>query len=98
MERKEQDLLLNLAGNSGSSIQDLMKSGLNVFNTSLEEKKTYEGADSINKNPQFQNEKGEFDPTILDNSYRSAVLAYNYMAEDQLNKYIMDSPYYSLSL
>ena len=95
MERKEQDLLLNLAGNSGSSIQDLMKSGLNVFNTSLEEKKTYEGADSINKNPQFQNEKGEFDPTILDNSYRSAVLAYNYMAEDQLNKYIMDSARYS---
>ncbi len=95
MERKEQDLLLNLTGNSSSTIQDLMQSGLNVFNTSLEDKKTYQNSESIQNNPNFQNQLGEFDPTILDNSYKAAILAYNYMSEDQLNKYIMDTARYS---
>lgn len=95
MERKEQDLLLNLAGNPTSNIQDLMQSGLSVFNTSLEDKQTYQNSESIQKNPQFQDNTGEFDLTKLDNSYKSAVIAYNYMSEDQLNKYIMDSAKYS---
>ena len=95
MERKEQDLLLNMIGNPTSSIQDLMKSGLSVLNTSLENKDTYQKSVSIQENPNFKGTDGQFDPSKLDNSYKAAVMAYNYMSEDQLNKYIMDSAKYS---
>lgn len=95
MERKEQDLMLNIIGNQTSTLQDLMKSGLSVDNTSLEDRDTYKNSQMIQALPMFQDEQGQFSQPKFDNQYNVAVGAYNQMAYDKYYKQLMDQVTYS---
>lgn len=84
MERKQNDLMLNLVANPTFSLSDFATVGLTADNTSLQSKEFYKNNSFIQK--QFTGEDGKFNDKAFDQVYNKAVSDYNIMATEAYGK------------
>ena len=85
MERKDNDLMLNIVANPNFTIADFATIGFNINNTSLQDKSVYKNNELIQKT--FTDEKnGKFNEKLFNDVYESSLLTYNYMASEQYKK------------
>lgn len=83
MENKENDLLLTMTSNPQFSLGNLKDMGLNVENTSLASKETYESLKEIQDI--FKKDDGSFNQEKFDKFYDYAVAFYNDLANDEFD-------------
>lgn len=84
MERKENDLMLNISANPGFTIADFSAVGLNIDNTSLQDKEQYRNHPIIQE--KFTDEEGKFNDYAFTQAYNQALIGYNQMATDSFDK------------
>ena len=82
---KENDLLLNQLQNPMFNAYDFKQVGLDVNNTSLEDKEVYKNLDFVKNNPLLQTE-GSFDEAKFDVVYNTALSNYNQMAQNKVGE------------
>ena len=82
---KENDLLLNQLQNPAFNAYDFKQVGLDISNTSLEDKETYRNLDFVRNNPMLQTE-GAFDEAKFDALYSTALNHYNQMAQNKVGE------------
>lgn len=78
MERREHDIMMDMIANQGMSFDNLVTVGLNVGNTSLQDRSTYENNDWVREH--FKDQYGEFDKQSFDAFYNNAKVYYNALA------------------
>lgn len=81
MNKKENDLMLNVVANPTFSLADFNSVGLTTENTSLQSPSYYKNNPYIQK--QFTKDNGQFDNKAFNEAYRTAQLAYTTMASDK---------------
>lgn len=69
---------MDMASNRTASIHDLIVAGINVDNTSLQDKQTYQNDQWVQE--QFKNKYGEFDQASFDTFYDNVKIQYNSLA------------------
>lgn len=84
---KENDLLLNQLQNPTYNAFDFKQVGLDVNNTSIEDKEVYKNLDFVRNNPLLQTE-GSFDEAKFDVLYNAALSNYNDMANIKVGEEI----------
>lgn len=84
MEKKDNDLMLNIVANPEYSLQDFATIGLTIDNTSLQDKDVYRNNPLIQKS--FTDKEGKFNETAFNKAYNSAVYSYNQLASNQYNQ------------
>lgn len=84
MERKENDLMMNMIANPDFSMSDFAVVGLNIDNTSLQPIDTYKTIPQVQE--YFSDENGQFQEAKFKEAYQSALLGYNLMASDNFDK------------
>lgn len=72
MEKRENDMFINLMVNPTFNMEDFSKVGLTSDNTSIQTKDVYLQSDKIKANPLFQDDKGNFDQSKFDKVYETA--------------------------
>lgn len=82
---KENDLLLNQLQNPMFNAYDFKQVGLDVNNTSLEDKEVYKNLDFVKSNPLLQSD-GAFDEAKFDVLYSTALNTYNQMAQNKVGE------------
>lgn len=88
MERKENDLMMNIVANPEFTIQDFATIGFNMDNTSLQDKQVYKNNPSIQK--RFSDEEGKFNEKAFNDAYNNALIGYNLMAQDKFSESVKD--------
>ena len=86
MERKENDLMMNVVANPSFSLEDFATIGFNIDNTSIQDKSVYRNNPLIQK--KFSDEDGKFNEKLFNDYYNKALIDYNKMAEDSYNNEI----------
>lgn len=85
MERKENDLFLNMVANPSFQLEDFATIGFTTDNTSLQEdKNVYKNNELIQK--KFTDDEGKFDNKKFDDAYNKALINYNAMSLEAYNK------------
>lgn len=85
MERKENDLFLNMVANPSFQLEDFATIGFNTDNTSLQEdKNVYKNNELIQK--KFTDDEGKFDNKKFNDEYNKALINYNAMSLEAYNK------------
>lgn len=79
MERKDNDLMMNMVANPEFSIADFATIGFNMNNTSLQDASVYKNNPYIQQ--KFTDNTGKFNETAFQNAYQSAVIGYNQMSQ-----------------
>ena len=82
---KENDLLLNQLHNPAFNAYDFKQVGLDISNTSLEDKEIYRNLDFVKNNPLLQTD-GVFDEAKFDVLYSTALNHYNQMAQNKVGE------------
>lgn len=80
MDKKQYDLMMNMAGNQQASFADFTAAGLNVENTSLQDIQVYRDDPYIKE--QFTDEFGNFNEMKFQSVYNQAQSNYNIMANN----------------
>ena len=80
MDKKQYDLMMNMAGNQQASFADFTAAGLNVENTSLQDISVYRNDPYIKE--QFTDEFGNFNEMKFQSVYNQAQSNYNIMANN----------------
>ena len=88
MERKENDLMLNITANPNFTIQDFATVGLNIENTSLQDKEQYRNHPIIQE--KFTDDNGNFNDFEFTNTYNKALINFNEMATNNYDKSVSD--------
>lgn len=86
MERKENDLMLNIVANPNFSITDFATIGFNIDNTSLQDIQVYKNNPLIQK--QFTDNEEKFNEKSFMDAYNNASIAYNIMANENFDKLV----------
>lgn len=84
MNRKENDLMMNIVANPDFSMSDFATVGLDINNTSLETPDIYKNNSTIRD--YFTDEEGKFKEKDFIDTYQSALIGYNNMAQEEFNK------------
>lgn len=84
MEKKDNDLLLNIVANPQFSLEDFATIGFNITNTSLQDKEVYKNNPLIQKT--FSNDEGKFDDKQFTDAYNKALIDYNTMSQKDFYK------------
>ena len=92
MERKENDLMMNMIANPDFSMSDFAVVGLNIDNTSIQSIDTYRSIPQVQE--YFSDDNGQFQETKFKEAYQSALLGYNLMASDNFNKVMNEQAIY----
>ena len=82
---KENDLLFNQLQNPMFTSYDFKQVGLDINNTSLEDKEVYKNLDFV-KNNQLLQTDGAFDEAKFDVLYKTALSNYNEMAQNKVGE------------
>lgn len=85
MNRKENDLMMNVLANPDFSLNDFASVGLNIDNTSIESMDTYRNNQYVKD---FFTEDGKFNEKDFVDTYQSSLIGYNQMAQEALYKEI----------
>lgn len=80
MEKKANDLMMNIVANPDFTIQDFATIGFNIDNTSLQDKNIYRDHPSVQK--YFSNDEGKFDEQKFNATYNRALQDYQQMSEE----------------
>lgn len=83
MERKENDLMMNVVANPSFTLEDFATIGFNIDNTSIQDKSVYKNNPLIQK--KFTDDDGKFNEKSFNDYYNTALINYNKMAEDAYN-------------
>lgn len=81
---KDHDLFMDMVANPDLTLDNYLELGFSTENTQLLTPDIYKNTERIRNNPQFQNEKGEFDENKFNNAYQGALQAFNYMSANKV--------------
>lgn len=95
MNKRENDLMLNMVANPTFSLADFGSVGLTAENTSLQSPEYYKNNPFIQK--QFTKEDGRFDDKAFNNMYQNAQLGFQIMASDKANQAMQRQLEYAVS-
>jgi hypothetical protein len=84
MEKKENDLILNMIANPAFEVNNFADVGLDVSNTSLLDKDRYKASPTVQKT--FTDENGKFNDSEFDKFYDKALNNYQQMSLDDYDK------------
>lgn len=84
MERKENDLMMNIVANPSFTLQDFATIGFDVSNTSLQDKSVYRNNPTIQE--KFKDIEGKFDEKLFSDTYNKALLGYNVLSQESYLK------------
>lgn len=84
MERKENDLMLNIVANPDFTLADFASVGLSIDNTSLQSMEQYKSHPLIQE--KFSDEYGNFNNHAFTQAYNQALVGYQQLADDSYDK------------